>query len=286
MPSAKYKPEYSKRRKKGFTLVELAIVLVIVGLLIGGIVSAQSMIQSSRITSQASQIGQFDAGVANFKQKYNYLPGDAPAFGGDGNGRITGKDTGYPYRIVKFNCETGNFWNNLFPDDYVTTSCSAGTGANALFSGSSKNVVPAKMGGKNTFFIASAANQQGDDYDAIYNENYYIMVNNDYKASTTTGFFFPTANVAADKKPTKPLELKALDTKIDDGLATTGYVTSGWFIVGSSGTNSMPVNDDGSGAISCVTWSATAGAYIYDLSNSSYECTPFIRMGAQMGDPQ
>lgn len=58
-----------RRFKKGFTLVELAIVLVIIGLLIGGILVAQSMIGTSKITAAISQIQQFDAGVESFKTK-------------------------------------------------------------------------------------------------------------------------------------------------------------------------------------------------------------------------
>ena len=74
--------------KKGFTLVELSIVLVIIGLLIGGILVAQSMIGASKIVAVAAQIQQFDAGVMSFKTKYNALPSDAKGFGGDADGII------------------------------------------------------------------------------------------------------------------------------------------------------------------------------------------------------
>src|SRR5476649_2583779 len=78
----------------GFTLVELSIVLVIIGLLIGGILVAQSMIGTSRIVAVAAQIQQFDAGVESFKAKYNALPGDAQQFGGNGDGLVTITSTG------------------------------------------------------------------------------------------------------------------------------------------------------------------------------------------------
>jgi prepilin-type N-terminal cleavage/methylation domain-containing protein len=60
----------------GFTLVELAIVIVIVGLLVGGVLQGQELIQQANVKSQVSQIAEFDAAVATFKSKYNYLPGD------------------------------------------------------------------------------------------------------------------------------------------------------------------------------------------------------------------
>lgn len=63
--------------KKGFTLVELSIVLVIIGLLIGGILVAQSMIETARIASQIKQFQQYDIALTNFQQKFNALPGDS-----------------------------------------------------------------------------------------------------------------------------------------------------------------------------------------------------------------
>ena len=80
--------------RRGFTLVELSIVLVIIGLLIGGILVAQSLVETSKINKVVGQIQQFDIGVRVFKDKFNGLPGDikfddsAPF--GDGDGIIEG----------------------------------------------------------------------------------------------------------------------------------------------------------------------------------------------------
>ena len=52
--------------KKGFTLVELSIVLVIIGLLIGGILVAQSMIHTAKIQNTVRLIQQMDTAVSNF----------------------------------------------------------------------------------------------------------------------------------------------------------------------------------------------------------------------------
>ncbi len=75
--------------KRGFTLVELAIVLVIIGLLIGGILAAQSMINAAKIQTFVRQVQQFDVAVSNFKTKYKGLPGDTTIMGctdyGSGN---------------------------------------------------------------------------------------------------------------------------------------------------------------------------------------------------------
>ena len=66
--------------KKGFTLVELSIVIVVIGLLIGGILVGQSLVNSAQINKQAQQIQQIDIAVNQFKNKYKSLPGDGSRF--------------------------------------------------------------------------------------------------------------------------------------------------------------------------------------------------------------
>ncbi len=63
-------------QQKGFTLVELAIVLVIVGLLIGGILKGQQLMQNSRVTTTVAQIKGIEAATTNFRDVYGGLPGD------------------------------------------------------------------------------------------------------------------------------------------------------------------------------------------------------------------
>jgi prepilin-type N-terminal cleavage/methylation domain-containing protein len=60
----------------GFTLIELSIVLVIIGLIVGGVLVGQDMIKGAEIRAQLSQIDQINAAVNTFRLKYNCLPGD------------------------------------------------------------------------------------------------------------------------------------------------------------------------------------------------------------------
>ena len=64
------------RRRAAFTLVELAIVLVIIGLITGGIIVGQALIETAKYRQQARQIETINAAVNTFKLKYGCLPGD------------------------------------------------------------------------------------------------------------------------------------------------------------------------------------------------------------------
>jgi prepilin-type N-terminal cleavage/methylation domain-containing protein len=69
------KQKYFKDQK-GFTLVEIAIVLVIIGLLIGGILKGQSMIENAKVKRLAKDIEGVRVAVMTFQDRYNMLPGD------------------------------------------------------------------------------------------------------------------------------------------------------------------------------------------------------------------
>ncbi len=85
-------------KRSGFTLVELSIVLVIIGLLIGGIIKGKAMIESAKSKKVKTDIDNIVAAVYSYQDKFNALPGDDKkdrsnlgagcASQGDGNGLI------------------------------------------------------------------------------------------------------------------------------------------------------------------------------------------------------
>ena len=87
------------RSQKGFTLIEIAIVLVIIGLLLGGILKGQELITSARVRNLISQQDGIKAAFYGFQDRYRALPGDyqlasqnlggaTAATNGNGDGRI------------------------------------------------------------------------------------------------------------------------------------------------------------------------------------------------------
>lgn len=63
-------------RNNGYTLVEIAIVIVIIGLLIGGIIKGENLIQSAKVSSAITLAQDISVAVGTFKQRYHMLPGD------------------------------------------------------------------------------------------------------------------------------------------------------------------------------------------------------------------
>lgn len=66
------------REPRGFTLIELAIVLVVIGLLLGGVLKGQELIESARARNIISQIDSIKAAYYAFLDKYRAAPGDYP----------------------------------------------------------------------------------------------------------------------------------------------------------------------------------------------------------------
>lgn len=65
-------------KNKAFTLIELSIVLVIIGLIVGGVLVGRDLINAATVRAQIAQIEGFNTATNTFRGKYGYLPGDIP----------------------------------------------------------------------------------------------------------------------------------------------------------------------------------------------------------------
>jgi prepilin-type N-terminal cleavage/methylation domain-containing protein len=66
-------------QQAGFTLIELSIVLVIIGLIVGGVLVGQDLIKAAEIRATISQYEKYNAAMNTFRTKYNGMPGDLSA---------------------------------------------------------------------------------------------------------------------------------------------------------------------------------------------------------------
>ena len=68
-----------KRNQSGFTLIEIAIVLVIIGLLLGGVLKGQELINSARVKNLATDFKNIPVFIYGYQDKFRALPGDDAA---------------------------------------------------------------------------------------------------------------------------------------------------------------------------------------------------------------
>jgi prepilin-type N-terminal cleavage/methylation domain-containing protein len=125
-------------KQKGFTLVEIAIVLVIIGLLLGGILKGQEMITQAKIKNVIADFSGISAAYHGYVDRYKKIPGDDPcagagagltaancgtttarwnaATGGDGNGVVAGK-----YNLTGTStAESRQWWDHLRRAGFVS----------------------------------------------------------------------------------------------------------------------------------------------------------------------
>jgi prepilin-type N-terminal cleavage/methylation domain-containing protein len=107
-----------KRNQSGFTLIEIAIVLVIIGLLLGGVMKGQELINSAKVKNFATDFKNIPVYIYGYQDKFRALPGDDPravshvsaatGHNGDGNGMLTGA-----WDSSTNTAETQMFWEHI-----------------------------------------------------------------------------------------------------------------------------------------------------------------------------
>ena len=269
--------------RTGFTLIELSVVLVIIGLIVGGVMVGQNMIESAKLRAAVSQIEQYSTAVNTFRLKYNSVPGDMSASNassvgfatrvgtagrGDGNGKVEGGGigiVGYPNAG-----EMSLFWNDLSAagliegsykgidcprDGFTCTISSATIPISQIFP-------PIKMGSNN---YMSVVNDNGI--------NSLVFFGNIMTVSRVGGYLIAGDLYGGTLYGLTPVQAYNIDLKIDDGLPLTGSI-AGVGGIGWTATTIAPMLVGVPSANRCGNSSTTPTSYnIAPPYGAAYICT-------------
>lgn len=222
------------RKQGAFTLIELSIVLVIIGLIVGGVLVGQDLIRAAEARSQISQIEKYNTAVNTFKLKYGALPGDIPepkagSFGfaargaligeGDGNGFIDGINIGGGCCQVDVG-ETALFWMDLSAAELI----------DGKFVSADAHTVPPAIQSDSLYLYMPKAKLSGDNYVYVMTGGWQTISQVSRFGDSHNYFGIQQIDSVDDEGnpsgvPNLPVQQAyAIDQKIDDGLPQSGRV--------------------------------------------------------------
>ncbi len=206
--------------KNGFTLIELSIVLVIIGLIIGGITAGADLIRAAELKSVVTDVNQYKTALHTFRLKFNALPGD-----------MDNASSYWPTECVD---ENSTFCNGNGDDIFSDANGDNGwqEGSRAWQHMGLAEILSNRYDGKFTGGATIGGTYPQSSIDAMGFQ--FIRIGT---ASSCTGtgsqalygvnnrdiiMLGSTNSACLNRAGLLPIEAQNIDTKLDDGLADTG----------------------------------------------------------------
>ena len=249
------------KSRKAFTLIELSVVLVVIGLIVAAVVAGQNLVSQAKLRNLIKEQENTRQAISAFKLRFSALPGDfsnAYAFwgsscaaggaadcNGDGDSQIEISGTD-----VNDGMEGYRFWQHLnlagiYPGSY--TGIGAGTDADASAPEGTINVnIP-------------ASKVTGVGITPIYNSGTTYLTAS-YSGNILLFGGAVTDEIAAANRFSAP-DAYSVDVKADDGAPTSGTMRS----KGSSGTDATDCVDSSTSAYNLDSTSATPCGIAFTL---------------------
>ncbi|MFW0776694.1 MAG: type II secretion system protein [Rickettsiales bacterium] len=209
----------STSKKRGFTLVEIAIVLLIIGLVSSAIMVGGDLVRAASIRSQITQFEQINTMVNVFRDRYGCLPGDCvdavaqgfavnPASAGNGNGIIEGAT------LPMWGVEPNHVWYSLEKAELVAGDFVQNYGrqpgiASPLAKMQGKGVTPTSAENAGIWLAPASATLN------IGFSKPHSWLATSHAANGSPGTDLPTGVFL-------PSEVYAIDIKVDDGFPDSG----------------------------------------------------------------
>lgn len=242
---------------RGFTLVELSIVIVIIGLIISGVTAGASLVRQSGLRAVLVELDSYKSSLNAFKMQYNGLPGDlsnAYSYWGASCAGSAGACNGNGDGVINLNSadatrkESFMSWKHMALARIIPGTYTGNSGLGNSESTPGLNTPSSKLKG-GEWWIESTSAWYRTNLDSLLVSRSAFIIGGHRSGSYDDNSLFT------------PKEAYSLDLKIDDGVPYTGKFVG---LIGADGTN-------------CVTGSGAAATY--SISQTGAQCWMWATFG-------